>query len=70
MADTISGNCPVTSTLMVCGTRNQFLPRANIVAISEEPMPVAKAPNAPALTVCESAPVTISPGQAKDSATI
>ena len=39
-------------------------------ATSEEPMPVAKAPSPPAVTVCESAPTITSPGLASDSATL
>ncbi len=38
-------------------------------ATSVEPMPVPKAPRAPAVQVCESAPMTRSPGLAKLSAT-
>ena len=45
-----------TSTFTVSGTRNQVLPRPMAMATSEEPMPVAKAPSPPAVTVWESAP--------------
>ena len=53
----------------VSGTRSQVLPLAMPTATSVLPMPVANAPRAPAMHVCESAPMTRSPGLAKLSAT-
>ena len=53
----------------VSGTRNQFLPNAIATATSLEPMPVPKAPSAPAVTLWESEPTTTVPGRAYRSAT-
>ncbi len=69
LASTRSPSSPAISTLKVSGTRSQVLPVAMPTATSVEPMPVAKAPSAPAVQVCESAPMTRSPGFAYDSAT-
>ena len=55
-------NLPLTSILNVAGTFNQVLPKAIATAISVEPIPVANAPSAPDVQVCESAPTSISPG--------
>ena len=57
----------MTSILNVCGTFNQVLPNAIATAISVEPIPVANAPKAPDVQVCESAPTNISLGLTKVS---
>ncbi len=64
LASTRSPSSPAISTLKVSGTRSQVLPVAMPTATSVLPMPVAKAPSAPAMQVCESAPITRSPGRA------
>ena len=64
LASTPGAAWPDTSTRMVSGTRSQVLPVAMPTATSVLPMPVAKAPSAPAVQVCESAPITRSPGLA------
>ena len=64
LAVTPSGQRPPTSMRTVSGTRSQVCPVAMPTATSVEPMPVAKAPRAPAVQVCESAPITRSPGLA------
>ena len=69
LASTPSASAPVTSTRKVSGTRSHVRPLAMPTATSVLPMPVAKAPSAPAMQVCESAPITRSPGRAYDSAT-
>jgi len=48
----------------VSGTRNQVCPLDMPTATSVDPMPCQKAPRAPAVQVCESAPMTMSPGLA------
>ena len=48
--------------LLVSGTLNHKFPSENTIAISVEPIPVEKAPNAPWVQVCESAPTITSPG--------
>ena len=55
-------NLPFTIILNVCGTLSQVLPSAIATAISVEPIPVANAPSAPDVQVCESAPTRISQG--------
>ncbi len=55
-------NCPSMFSFMASGTFSQILPVANTAAASVEPMPVAKAPNAPYVQVCESAPTITVPG--------
>ena len=69
LASTPSAKAPETSMRNVSGTRSQVLPLAMPTATSVLPMPVANAPKAPAMQVCESAPMTRSPGLAKLSAT-
>ena len=64
LASTPSAKAPSTSMRNVSGTRSQVLPVAMPTATSVLPMPVANAPSAPAMQVCESAPMTRSPGLA------
>ena len=64
LASTPSANAPSTSMRNVSGTRSHVLPLAMPTATSVLPMPVANAPSAPAMQVCESAPITRSPGLA------
>ena len=64
LASTPSAKAPSTSMRNVSGTRSQVLPLAMPTATSVLPMPVANAPRAPAMQVCESAPITRSPGLA------
>ena len=52
---------PFSINLIADGTLNQHFPVAMPAAISVEPIPVEKAPNAPYVQVCESAPITTSP---------
>ena len=56
---------PVRLILIASGTLNQALHFAIPAAISVEPTPVEKAPNAPYVQVCESAPITTSPATTK-----
>ena len=62
LAATPAARAPRTSMRSVSGTRSQVLPLAMPTATSVEPIPVAKAASAPAVHVCESAPMTRSPG--------
>ncbi len=64
LASTPGASTPETSMRYVSGTRSQVLPLTMPTATSVLPMPVAKAPRAPAMQVCESAPITRSPGLA------
>ena len=59
---TCSPREPVNSTSMTSGTFSHTSPRAMAAAMSLEPMPVANAPKAPLVQVCESAPTRRSPG--------
>ena len=52
---------PTSSNLIASGTLNHALPVAIPQAISVLPTPVEKAPRAPYVQVCESAPTTTSP---------
>ena len=52
---------PFNTNFNAEGTLNQHLPVAIPAAISVEPIPVEKAPNAPYVQVWESAPITTSP---------
>ena len=60
-AETHLLSLPLNSTLIVSGTLNQVSPDAMPQARSVEPTPVANAPNAPYVQVCESAPIIKSP---------
>src|SRR5680860_1076974 len=60
-AVTYGPNRPWNSKRKVSGTRNQTFPVAMAPARSVDPTPVAKAPTAPYVHVCESAPTTTSP---------
>ncbi len=62
LAPTPAPGLPSSNTLTTSGTRNQTRPLSRAPARSAEPTPVAKAPTAPHITVCESAPTTRSPG--------
>ena len=56
---------PRKTNLMVGGTFIQMSPVAMAAATSVEPMPVEKAPIAPYVHVCESAPMITSPGSTR-----
>jgi len=56
------GSSPTRLNLIAAGTLNQVLPLIIPAAISVEPTPVEKAPKAPYVQVCESAPITRLPG--------
>ena len=62
LAKTPAGHLPVSFTRKLSGTRNQVLPKAMATATSVEPIPVAKAPRAPPVQVCESEPTSTAPG--------
>ncbi len=70
MAYTPGDSAPLTSTWTVSGTLSQRLPVAQTPAISVAPMPVANAPTAPDVVVCESVPRTSWPGLDRRSSTI
>ncbi|MPN64059.1 hypothetical protein SDC9_211830 [bioreactor metagenome] len=53
---------PVSTNLIALGTLNHASPVAIPIAISVEPTPVEKAPNAPYVHVWLSAPIITSPG--------
>jgi len=55
---------PERNSPIVAGILNQVIPDAKIAAMSVAPTPVANAPKAPRVQVCESAPAMISPGSA------
>ena len=56
-------NLPVRLIFIASGTLNQVTPLAIAQARSVEPTPVANEPRAPYVHVCESAPITRSPGR-------
>ena len=62
LAPTPVGITPARTTLMLSGTRSHTFPVRKAPARSADPIPVAKAPTAPQVTVWLSAPTTRSPG--------
>ena len=60
---TPADSAPCHKTRMVSGTFSQVCPVTSTPSISVEPMPVANAPSAPPIQVCESVPSTTLPGR-------
>ena len=65
MSFAITPRCgvPVQLTRIVSGTFSHVCPVTSTPSISVEPTPVANAPSAPPMQVCESVPRTMLPGR-------
>ena len=61
-AVTKGGNVPFSTNRIVCGTLTSSLPVPITKPASVLPMPVANAPSAPCVHVCESVPKITIPG--------
>ncbi|MGC4113799.1 MAG: hypothetical protein QM765_03890 [Myxococcales bacterium] len=70
MAETFRCSLPLSVTLMVGGHLSQVSPVKMSEAASVRSMPVAKAPSAPYMQVCESLPTTNWPGRARPFSTM
>ena len=63
-ATTPGRSLPVHSTRTTSGIRHRTRPVTQLLAMSVAPAPKASAPSAPECGVCESVPITTSPGSA------
>ncbi len=70
LAHTPAPSAPFRTTWTLCGTSTRTSRVSQALAMSVLPTPNAKQPSTPAMHVCESVPITSSPGSAKSSITL